>query len=73
MTELEAEIAELRAALGQAKGINDSMWETMVNTILPKTNGGPTSESNTEADFMVIDDAPASKAGDGRKRARKAN
>jgi pre-rRNA-processing protein IPI3 len=73
VAELEAEVAQLRADLGKAKGINDSMWETMVNTILPKTNGSVPS-AETEADFMVVDDEPRAgtvKAGDGRKRARK--
>ncbi|CAE6382232.1 unnamed protein product [Rhizoctonia solani] len=66
VTELEEEVAQLRAALGQAKGINDSMWETMVNTLLPKSN--PTPNESTGADYMAVDSSPA-----GRKRARKTN
>ncbi|KAB5594826.1 Pre-rRNA-processing protein IPI3 [Ceratobasidium theobromae] len=72
--ELEAEIAQLRAALGQAKGINDSMWETMVNTILPKTNNPTLGSKEAATDLMVVDNVlESAKAGDGRKRARKTN
>ncbi|CAE6428930.1 unnamed protein product [Rhizoctonia solani] len=66
VAELEEEVAQLRAALGQAKGINDSMWETMVNTLLPKNNSAPNGSAG--ADYMAVDQSPA-----GRKRARKAN
>ncbi|GAB1518168.1 Pre-rRNA-processing protein ipi3 [Rhizoctonia solani] len=66
VTELEEEVAQLRAALGQAKGINDSMWETMVNTLLPKSN--PTPNETAGVDYMAVDPSPA-----GRKRARKTN
>ncbi|KAG8731652.1 Pre-rRNA-processing protein ipi3 [Ceratobasidium sp. 428] len=73
VTELEAEVARLRADLGKAKGINDSMWDMVVDTILPKANGSsPNAEAET--DFMVVDDAPQTeptKTGDGRKRSRK--
>ncbi|KAH7335164.1 WD40-repeat-containing domain protein [Rhizoctonia solani] len=65
VAELEEEVTQLRAALGQAKGINDSMWETMVHTMLPKNNSTP---SKAGADDMVVDSSPA-----GRKRARKAD
>ncbi|EUC59797.1 Pre-rRNA-processing protein ipi3, putative [Rhizoctonia solani AG-3 Rhs1AP] len=61
VTELEEQVAQLRAALGQAKGINDSMWETMVHTLIPKHNPTP-------GDDMTVDSSPA-----GRKRARKAD
>ncbi|KAG8687224.1 Pre-rRNA-processing protein ipi3 [Ceratobasidium sp. 394] len=70
VTELEAEVARLRADLGKAKGINDSMWEMVVNTVLPKTNGN-TPDAEPEADFMVIDEPGATKPGDVRKRSRK--
>ncbi|QRV88981.1 pre-rRNA-processing protein IPI3 [Ceratobasidium sp. AG-Ba] len=73
VTELEAEIARLRADLGKAKGINDSMWEMVVNAVLPKSSGEESEGTPPEADFMVIDEAPKAKPGpsDGRKRARK--
>ncbi|CEL61727.1 Pre-rRNA-processing protein IPI3 OS=Ustilago maydis (strain 521 / FGSC 9021) GN=IPI3 PE=3 SV=1 [Rhizoctonia solani AG-1 IB] len=64
VTELEEEVAQLRAALGQAKGINDSMWETMVHTLIPKSN--PTPNGSTGADYMAVDSNST-----GRKRARK--
>ncbi|KAJ1306922.1 hypothetical protein OPQ81_007905 [Rhizoctonia solani] len=66
VAELEEEVAQLRATLGQAKGINDSMWETMVHTLLPKTSSTPSAP--TGVDCMAVDPSPA-----GRKRARKAN
>ncbi|KAG9125795.1 Pre-rRNA-processing protein ipi3 [Ceratobasidium sp. 392] len=70
VTELETEVARLRADLGKAKGINDSMWDMVVDTILPKPEeSAPNAEP--EADFMVVDDAPTTKTGDGRKRTRK--
>ncbi|CAE6503128.1 unnamed protein product [Rhizoctonia solani] len=62
VTELEEQVAQLRAALGHAKGINDSMWETMVHTLIPKSSPTP------GGDYMAVDSSPA-----GRKRARKAN
>jgi pre-rRNA-processing protein IPI3 len=34
VTELEEEVARLRAQLGRAKGINDTMWETVVKRLL---------------------------------------
>ena len=34
VTELEGEIARLREQLGKAKGVNDAMWESVVQKIL---------------------------------------
>lgn len=34
VAELEAEVADLRQNLASAKGLNDSMWESVVSTVL---------------------------------------
>ncbi|PSR76142.1 hypothetical protein PHLCEN_2v8640 [Hermanssonia centrifuga] len=41
VVELETEVAKLREQLGKAKGINDTMWETMVQRLVSqgKANG----------------------------------
>lgn len=50
---LEAEALELREQLGKAKGVNDVMWETVVQKIIPHSNGedqkGPTAVAEDEA------------------------
>jgi len=37
VTELESEVAKLRDQLGKAKGVNDVMWETIVQQIVPQS------------------------------------
>jgi pre-rRNA-processing protein IPI3 len=39
VTSLEAEVSELRQQLGRAKGVNDVMWETVVQKVIPHANG----------------------------------
>jgi pre-rRNA-processing protein IPI3 len=39
VTSLEAEVSELREQLGKAKGVNDAMWETIVQKVIPLANG----------------------------------
>lgn len=34
VAELEAEVQQLREQLGKAKGVNDAMWETVVQRVL---------------------------------------
>lgn len=43
VSELEAEVAKLREQLGKAKGMNDTMWETVVKQIMndKKDKAGP--------------------------------
>ncbi|KAH9924730.1 WD40 repeat-like protein [Fomitopsis serialis] len=43
LSELEAEVAKLREQLGKAKGMNDTMWETVVKQIVneKKDKAGP--------------------------------
>ena len=42
VTELESEVARLKEQLGKAKGINDVMWETVVQRLVAegKEKGG---------------------------------
>lgn len=37
MSELEAEVTQLREQLGKAKGINDTMWETVVQKMVAES------------------------------------
>lgn len=39
VTSLEAEVIQLREQLGKAKGVNDVMWETVVQKVIPHANG----------------------------------
>lgn len=39
VTSLEAEVAHLREQLGKAKGVNDVMWETVVQKVIPLAQG----------------------------------
>ena len=39
VTFLEAEVSELREQLGKAKGVNDVMWETVVQKMIPLATG----------------------------------
>ena len=64
VTELEAEVQKLREQLGKAKGINDTMWETVVRKVIVEGKG-KSKESNR--DSMEVDD---SATGSERKRAR---
>jgi pre-rRNA-processing protein IPI3 len=34
VTSLEAEVSQLREQLGKAKGVNDVMWETVVQKVI---------------------------------------
>jgi len=36
VTELESEVVKLRDQLGKAKGVNDMMWETVVQKLVPQ-------------------------------------
>lgn len=37
VSELEAEVSQLREQLGKAKGINDTMWETVVQKMVAES------------------------------------
>ena len=54
VTELEGEVARLREQLGKAKGINDVMWETVVQRLVAEgkekkpESGAPADEDGAE-------------------------
>ncbi|KAG8987017.1 Pre-rRNA-processing protein ipi3 [Tulasnella sp. JGI-2019a] len=48
VVELEAEVENLRRNLSKAKGLNDSMWESVVNTVL-KSDAAPLVNGNSAA------------------------
>lgn len=53
VTSLEAEVFELREQLKKAKGINDVMWETVVQKVIPLATGtekGAVEEDEAESD-----------------------
>lgn len=58
VNDLEAEVAKLREQLGTAKGVNDMMWENVVQRVIRKSNEG--------APIDVDDDGDATR----RKRQR---
>ena len=39
ITSLETEVSELREQLGKAKSVNDVMWETVVQKVIPLATG----------------------------------
>ena len=66
VTELESEVARLKEQLGKAKGINDVMWETVVQRLVAegKEKGGQKGQD----DGVVMDEDGAE-----GKRRRKRN
>lgn len=52
VTDLEAEVERLRAQLGKAKGVNDVMWETVVQRVIGKgkDNQGPAVNGDSEGE-----------------------
>lgn len=66
VSELESEVARLREQLGRAKGINDTMWETVVQRVVAESR-----EKTQEGGEMDVDgDSPAGVAGKRQKGAR---
>lgn len=54
VTELEAEVTRLREQLGKAKGVNDVMWETVVQRLVGQ--GKDKKEKVKAVDAMDVDD-----------------
>lgn len=52
VSELEAEAAQLREQLGKAKGINDTMWEAVVQKMVVE-NKEKVKESEMDVDDAV--------------------
>ena len=61
-SELEAEVGMLKEQLGKAKGINDAMWETVVQRVIGQGKGkeketqGKEPEVNGTGDAMEVDE-----------------
>ena len=53
MTALETEVTHLREQLAAAKGLNDSMWETVVQKVIPLAPGKERNVSATEDEDEV--------------------
>ncbi|KAH7890699.1 WD40-repeat-containing domain protein [Phlebopus sp. FC_14] len=73
VAELEAEVLQLREQLGKAKGINDAMWETVVQKVLSQGKEKQPSEGPSKGNEATPTDV---EEGEGRsernrKRARK--
>ena len=64
VTELESEVARLREQLGKAKGINDVMWETVVQRLVAEGK-----EKKHEGEVLMVEDEPE-QGGGGRRRKR---
>lgn len=47
VTELENEVGRLREQLGKAKGVNDVMWETVVQQLVPGGKDTEVDEGST--------------------------
>ncbi|KAF7971945.1 hypothetical protein HWV62_19401 [Athelia sp. TMB] len=47
VTSLESEVVHLREQLGKAKGVNDVMWETVVQKVIPLAQGKEKSQSTS--------------------------
>lgn len=63
VTSLEAEVSDLRDQLGRAKGVNDVMWETVVQKMIPLAN----MKDKMSATPAVDDEVESER---GRKRGR---
>ncbi|KDR80579.1 hypothetical protein GALMADRAFT_240898 [Galerina marginata CBS 339.88] len=53
VTELESEVESLREQLSKAKGVNDAMWDTMVNKLVSqvKDSGQPRQDESEESEL----------------------
>ena len=69
--ELESEVFKLREQLGKAKGINDTMWETVVHRMVNegKGKGRSSSGSGVQEGFVSLEDGEQGEDG-GRRRKR---
>lgn len=64
VTSLEAEVSHLREQLGKAKGVNDVMWETVVQKVIPLAQGKEKkSHASTSANTDIDDSDRRKKRG----------
>lgn len=70
VSELEEEVQQLRDQLVKAKGVNDAMWETVVQKLLSQGKQKQQTEAqpNTEHVPMEVEQSGSDRS---RKRARK--
>ena len=64
VSDLEAEVSRLREQLGKAKGINDTMWETVVQRLVAE---GKEKKAQEDQDGSEMD---VDGEGEGRRRKR---
>ena len=62
VSELESEVARLREQLGKAKGINDTMWETVVQRVVAE------SREKAKESAMDVDDVAPPRTGKPSRR-----
>lgn len=65
LSELEGEVGRLREQLGKAKGINDTMWETVVQRLVARAKEKGQSQA-ADGEAMEVDgddDLPQAKRG----------
>ena len=66
VAELEAEVGQLREQLGKAKGINDTMWETVVQRLVAE--GKERAKAQSSDSLMAVDNED--ERGEERRRKR---
>lgn len=52
VAELEAEVEQLKEQLGKAKGVNDAIWQIVVQKVL---KGGSNPQSGLEGDVQMAE------------------
>lgn len=56
ITELEAEVMQLREQLGKAKSVNDVMWETVVQKVLIPDKQNEKEMRGENSESMEVDE-----------------
>jgi len=57
VSDLESEVARLREQLGKAKGINDTMWETMVQRVVAEGKKVKAAEGGGDVEEDMSEDS----------------
>ena len=68
VTELESEVARLKEQLGKAKGINDTMWESVVQRLVAE--GKEKEQRKGQDDDATMEGATQEEGSHRRKRNR---
>ena len=69
VTELESEVARLREQLGKAKGINDTMWETVVQRMVAESR--EKSKEKDDAGSAMDVDGTSRSSGVGTRKSKR--